>query len=180
MTRFSIVLILALPITAVAFPVSADSDGLSGKLAARLSGLQEVPTLSTPAEGRFLAELEPDAITYRLQYSGLGSEVTQAHIHFGARAINGGISVFLCTNLGNGPAETQPCPTGDGEITGTIMPADVVGPEDQGIAPGDFEEVLDALMRRAAYVNVHTVDLPAGEIRGQVASLRDSRDPSRP
>ena len=176
MTRYSTVLILALPIIAVTFPVSADSDGLSGKLAARLSGLQEVPTLSTPAQGRFLAEVASDAISYRLQYSGLGSEVTQAHIHFGARAINGGISVFLCTNLGDGPAETQPCPTGDGEITGTIMAADVVGPEDQGIASGEFEEVLDALARRAAYVNVHTVDRPAGEIRGQVVSVRDSRD----
>ena len=28
--------------------------------------------------------------------------MTQAHIHFGAEAQTGGISVFLCTNLGNG------------------------------------------------------------------------------
>ena len=27
----------------------------------------------------------------------------QAHIHFAQRGVNGGITVFLCTNLGNGP-----------------------------------------------------------------------------
>jgi CHRD domain len=82
--------------------------------------------------------------------------------------------VFLCSNLDNASTEAQPCPPGEGEISGTIMAADVIGPEDQGIAPGEFEEVLDALARRAAYVNVHTVGRPGGEIRGQVASVRKS------
>ncbi|MFD1827627.1 MULTISPECIES: hypothetical protein [Mumia] len=42
--------------------------------------------------------------------------------------------MFLCTNLGNGPAGTQTCPQ-EGTVTGTIVAADVVGPASQGIAP---------------------------------------------
>jgi hypothetical protein len=174
MTRYSAVLIVTLPAIAFAFPVLGASDGLPDTVVARLSGFQEVPTLSTSGRGRFLAEVTQDAITYRLEYSDLESEVAQAHIHLGRRATNGGISVFLCTNLGNASAEVQPCPPGDGEISGTIMAADVIGPGDQGIAAGEFEELLDALARRAAYVNVHTADRPDGEIRGQVASVRHS------
>jgi CHRD domain len=37
----------------------------------------------------------------------------------------------------------------------------------QGIAPGELAEVLRAIRANAAYVNVHTVGFPSGEIRGQ-------------
>jgi hypothetical protein len=54
--------------------------------------------------------------------------------------------VFLCTNLGNGPAGTQPCPTQGGTITGTITAANVGGgAAAQGIAVGEFDEFLAAL-----------------------------------
>ena len=33
---------------------------------------------------------------------------------------------------------------------------------------GDFDAVEDALTSNTAYVNVHTTNLPAGEIRGQI------------
>ena len=37
-------------------------------------------------------------------------------------SVNGGISFFLCSNLGNGPAGTQACPAGPAELTGVITP----------------------------------------------------------
>ena len=43
-----------------------------------------------------------DRIEYKLTYGGLEGDVLQAHIHLGARAIAGGISVFLCRRPGNG------------------------------------------------------------------------------
>jgi len=49
-------------------------------------------------------DVENDHLTYKLTYSGLSPSVTQAHIHFGKRHVGGGIMVFFCTNLGNGPA----------------------------------------------------------------------------
>ncbi len=53
---------------------------------------------------------------------------TQAHVHFGQMSVNGGVSFFLCSNLGNGPAGTQVCPVGPAELTGVITADQVVGP----------------------------------------------------
>lgn len=137
---------------------------------ARLVGVQEVPSISTPAGGRFKAVIDEDAgmITYTLTYDGLEAAVQQAHIHVGQRHTNGGISAFLCSNLGNGPADTQACPNAPAEITGTIMSAAVVGPAGQGVAAGEFAELLAAIRAGAAYANVHTEKFPGGEIRGQI------------
>jgi hypothetical protein len=77
--------------------------------------------------------------------------------------------VFLCSNLGNGPAGTASCPgTTSGEVTGTITAAQVIGPVPQGITAGEFDELLEAIRAGVAYVNVHTSTFPAGEIRGQL------------
>ena len=105
----------------------------------RLTGYEEVPTLSTPANGEFKARVSrfSDKIEYRLSYRGFASDVTQAHIHLGARATNGGITVWLCANnppITNAPAGTQTCPVREGTIEGTIEPDDVVGPAVAGLA----------------------------------------------
>lgn len=96
------------------------------------------------------------------------ASVTQAHIHFGARAQSGGVSALLCTNLGNGPVGTQLCPEAPATVTGVLRAADVVGPAGQGIAAGEFAEFIDAIRSGTTYVNVHTTKYPAGEIRAQL------------
>lgn len=113
-----------------------------GRIRVHLVGVNEVPAISSPASGRFEARIKESAgaIEYELRYSGLETAVQQAHIHFGQRHTNGGISVFLCTNLGNGPVGTQACPQ-SGTVTGTIMAADVIGPTGQGIEAASFEEL---------------------------------------
>ena len=101
----------------------------------QLTGYQEDPqALSTTGKGTFQARIDDrrQEISYRLRYADLEGGVTQAHIHFGGRAQSGGISTFLCTNLGNGPAGTQACPAAPATITGTIRPADVIGPAAAG------------------------------------------------
>ena len=98
----------------------------------------------------------------------MASGVTQAHIHIGQKGVNGGISVFLCSNLDDPSAGTQACPAGDAEITGTITAASVIGPTTQGIAAGQFDAFLAAARAGVAYVNVHSVTFPGGEIRGQI------------
>lgn len=173
MARLVAALILTVPAIAVASAALAQKgdDGVPGVAVAHLSGFQEVPTLSTSGKGRFFAEVHEDTIDYRLEYSDLESEVTQAHIHLGRRATNGGVSAFLCSNLDDPPMGTPTCPPDGGVVTGTIESADVIGPEDQGIAPGEFEELLRAIDKRATYVNVHTRVYPAGEVRGQIKSV---------
>jgi len=82
---------------------------------------------------------------------------------------NGAIVVFLCSNLGNGPAGTQACPAAGGTIQGVIRGADVgAGAVDQGIDAGEFQELLRAIRAGATYVNVHSVGHPGGEIRAQL------------
>ena len=151
-----------------------DRSGLN--LRAKMTGYEELPTLSTSARGVFKASLNRagDTISFTETYSGPfdaapGGAVTQSHIHFGARAVAGGISAFLCTNLGNGPAGTPPCPSPSGTVTGVITAASVIGPAGQGISAGEFAELVRAIRTGNAYVNVHTTTFPAGEIRGQIA-----------
>jgi hypothetical protein len=137
----------------------------------RLTGYEETPlALSTSGIGEFKVLIDRGAqeIRYDLSYRRLEGNVTQAHVHFGTRAQSGGISVFLCTNLGNGPAGTQTCPAAPASITGTIRPADVLGPSAQGIAAGEFDELVRAIRAGATYANVHSSLYPAGEIRAQL------------
>lgn len=135
-----------------------------------LVSYQEVPALSTGGSGEFRARISNDdsEIQYELTYDGLTDSPTQAHIHFGQKYVNGSISTFLCSNLGNGPAGTQACPAQPGVITGTITAANVIGPTGQGIAAGELAELISAIRAGAAYVNVHTVAFPGGEIRSQL------------
>lgn len=149
---------------------------------ASISGYEEVPTLSTDATGSFKAWLDRDGdeIRYELRFKGLfdanntptGSPVTQAHIHLGAPAVNGGVIVFLCATPPAGPPAGVPtpptCPATGGTVTGTLTDDNVVGPANQGIAAGEFDELVRALRAGATYVNIHTVAFPAGEIRGQI------------
>jgi hypothetical protein len=77
--------------------------------------------------------------------------------------------VFLCTNLGNGPEGTPPCPAAPATVTGTITPDQVTGlAAAQGIEAGEFDEVVKAIRAGKTYVNVHSVKWPGGEIRGQI------------
>jgi hypothetical protein len=55
-------------------------------------------------------------------------------------------------------------------VNGTIRPADVGGgAAAQGLAAGEFGELVAAIRAGATYVNVHTVGHAGGEIRAQLA-----------
>jgi hypothetical protein len=158
------------------------------RLVAHLNGFNETPsTLSTPARGEFRATIkEGDTIEYRLTWRNLESNVTQAHIHFGAVGLSGGISAWLCgtgaagTPLA-GPMGTPQCmgetamDLTSGEASGEITAAQVVGPAGQGIAPGEFAELLAAIRAGATYANVHSVNRGPGEIRGQISIIGGGR-----
>jgi hypothetical protein len=142
----------------------------------RLTGYEEVPALSTTGEGKFRAAIRSrgSAIDYRLSYAKLEGGVLQAHIHLGQEGVNAGISAFLCTNLGNGPAGTQACPPAPATIHGTIRADEVVGPTAQGIEPRAIDELVRAMRAGATYANVHTDKYTGGEIRAQLED-RDGR-----
>lgn len=133
-----------------------------------LSGLDEVPAVSTAGTGSFTADIDDAAgtVRYELSYRGLEGAVQQAHIHFGQPGVNGGIAVFLCSNLANPPPGTPGCPDPGGTVRGVFQAGDVIGPSTQGIASGELDELVGAIRAGAAYVNVHSTLVPSGEIRG--------------
>ena len=174
-------LVLAIPGLLALSALAALPVQAADKFDADLEGFNEVPTLSSDAKADFDARINQDEtqIEYELTYSGFATNVLQAHLHLGRRAVNGGIMVFLCSNLGNGPAGTPPCPSPAGTVTGTLTAAGVVGPAAQGINPGEFAEVVRAIRAGAAYANVHSQAFPTGEIRDQVRRDRSRGDDHR-
>ena len=82
------------------------------KFTAALIGYEEVPALSTTGAGTFSMQIDPSNtfFDYTVSYAGLVGNVSQSHIHIAQKGVNGGIMVFFCTNLGNGPPGTQLCP----------------------------------------------------------------------
>ncbi|MGH9346774.1 MAG: CHRD domain-containing protein [Vicinamibacterales bacterium] len=143
---------------------------------AALRGLEEVPSVSTVATGKFNAEISRDemSVNWELTYEDLEGTVTQAHIHFADRDVNGGISVWLCSNLASPPTPmgVQACPPPPATISGTFTSTDVVGPAGQGIAPGQLAELIAAIRARHTYANVHSTMFPGGEARGQIVPGR--------
>jgi hypothetical protein len=146
------------------------------RVRAFLTGYSEVTAaggaISSPGVGTFRAEIDDAsrAINYTLRFTGLSSAVTQSHLHFGQHHTSGGISVWLCQTAGT-PApmgQTPPPCMPDVLIEGTITPENVIGPSGQGIAAGEFDELVAAIRAGVVYANVHTATFPAGEIRGQL------------
>ena len=146
----------------------------------RMESYFEVPSISSTGQGEFRAKIDEknQTIEYTLTWENLEVSATQAHIHLGQRSANGGISVFLCTNLGNAPPSppnppTQACPIGpSGTVSGVITPAHVSGPANQGIEPLSFVELVAAMREGFTYANIHSARFPGGEIRGQIGANR--------
>jgi hypothetical protein len=142
-----------------------------------LTGFEEVPVVSTTGNGHFDATISKDGseIAWELSYSSLEGAISQSHIHVAQAGVNGGISVFLCTNLGNGPAGIQPCPPPPATISGVITADDVspaiaatLAARNQGVDTGQIGELIAAMRAGATYVNIHTSTWPGGEVRSQI------------
>jgi hypothetical protein len=159
---------VALTLTGVSLARGGDDDNDGRRFSAKLAGYEETPSISTGGRGSVELRIGASQIAFRLRYQGLeGPTTTQAHIHLGQRHTAGGVIVFFCG--GAKPA----CPAGSADIQGTIVPSDVIGPAGQGIAAGQFDELVAAIRAGAAYANVHTTTWPAGEIRGQLRGGKD-------
>lgn len=170
--------LLILTVTAVAF-----GDEGARKFKAFLDGLKEAPAVvSTTGTGTFTAEISQDGsqIDYELTFRDLEGDVRQAHIHIGHPQNQGGIVLWLCDSASN-PSPTpdtpdctvdDPSTTRAGRVTGTLTAADVQVQAGNGIALGEFEEVVALVRAGRTYVNVHSAKFPAGEVRSQI----DNRD----
>jgi hypothetical protein len=175
MRRIAMLSATALVVIAGTTVVMTDN-GFKRSIREVLTGSEEVPIVLTGGRGTFTATInrEGTELEYKLTYSGLEADATQAHIHIGQPRINGGISVFLCANtppITPPPAPASvppPCPLREGEVEGVLSAEDVIGPASQGVVAGDFDRLLQAIRSGNTYANVHTVRSPGGEIRSQL------------
>jgi hypothetical protein len=167
--------VISLVSAAVAVVFSMSAPVMAGdSFGARLLGSEEVPVISTNGQGFFYATLN-DAETeldYQMYFINAESTVTQSHIHIGQKSVNGGVVLYLCTNL-TPPAgvPTPPvCPNGSGfqTVTGKLTAANVVTQAGQGISAGEFAEVIRAIKAGNAYANIHSATFTGGEVRGQI------------
>lgn len=154
---------LAIGITALAFSTFiyfADSGAKSPSFQAHLTGQSVYPASKTLAQGDATFELNRagDALTFTITVSAI-ENITEAHIHTGSKGDSlGQVLVTLYSD------EVRPGRTDGVLARGTIKSSDLKGPL--------MDQPLSALVGLIAdgltYVDVHTEQLPGGEIRGQI------------
>jgi hypothetical protein len=169
----AIVLGTLIAAAAVAGPaVGNDRFGHVDHFRAVLSGFNEVPAINSEGSGTVDVWLDRQSmmLSYKVTFTGLSSNTTQSHIHLGKIHTAGSVIVFFCTNLTppTGVPTPPACPLNGGTVSGSLSMADVLGVAAQNVKAGDFDAVEDALTSDTAYANVHSVNFPGGEIRGQL------------
>jgi len=137
----------------------------SRELKAELRGENEVPPVRTETRGRLeLQESRNDkSAEYTLRISE-GVRITQAHLHCGQEGVNGPVVVFLA-----GHHDAGWDVDGKWISNATVTDENVVNP----LCGATLSDVLEQARVGNVYVNVHSVEHPAGVIRGQL------REPSR-
>jgi len=177
-----IVLGLSLALTlvlALGSPMQA-ADGTRG--AARMSGLDQAPSVLSNGFGRIDVIVADDwsEIWYRLTYES-ESEAQQVLLHIGQPNVNGGVAAVLCSSL---DGLSIPCPGRAGTVEGVLTSINTEDLAAQGIDLGEIEKLAEAMMRGITYVNVHTERIPSGELRGQInmgkGHVRDDRPTTGP
>ena len=168
MKKIKILLVVVIAVTALV--ISSVAYAATQDFTARLSGAEEVPPRDTDPTGVATFQLNEDgtALAYSVNVSDI-ENVFAAHIHCGAKRVNGpvGVTLFMGT-------------PGGGEVNGTLAKGTITAPDaGNGCNWADLAAVVAAMNSGNAYVNVHTNDgvdpantgpgdFPGGEIRGQV------------
>ena len=161
-------LALALVILMLAAQIASAESNVQRHFQAFISGREEVPPRESSGQGFTTFELNDaeTALEFKLIVANIRN-VIAAHIHCGAPGVNGPIVVFL---FGPGLAAFP-----NGVLSeGTITEADIIPVPDSPACPGgvaNFAELLEKMRTGNAYVNVHTVEFPGGEIRGQIRTV---------
>ncbi|MDQ3129750.1 MAG: CHRD domain-containing protein [Acidobacteriota bacterium] len=89
--------------------------------------------------------------------------------------------MWLCSNLASPPTPpgVQSCPASPATLFGSFTGANVIGPASQGLAPGEFAELVRAIRAGKTYVNVHTDKFPGGEVRSLIVTGEENNFPSQ-
>lgn len=165
-TFMIVVLVLALLMTtSMAYASPLDQRNFTAPLS---GGAERPDPVDTNATGVGIFHLSKDGteLSYKLIVANI-ENVLQAHIHCGSADVAGPVVAFLYPS---GPPPVLIPGRTDGVLAeGTITT--VIPRPDSPECPGgvaNFEELLAKMRSGDAYVNVHTLQFPGGEIRGQI------------
>jgi hypothetical protein len=172
--RLALACSLVLPLAAS----EAGEDYYTFDLQARLSGEQEVtppaaPTIPslgviTDAKARVKIQVERDLSSFRFRLVVLnGNDVTQAHLHCGRPGQNGPVVVFLSALNAEGQDVNGLLAHGT-RRNEHIEPGAAACEELIGRPINNIASLAAAAFDGLIYANVHTVQNPAGEVRGQL------------
>lgn len=171
MKKIKILLVVLIAVTALV--TTSVASAATQDFTARLSGAEEVPPRDTDARGSAGFQLSEDgtALSYSVKVINI-ENVFAAHIHCGAKRVNGPVGVTLFMG-----------PVGGGPVSGTLAKGTITAPDPgNGCGWEDLAAVVAAMNSGNAYVNVHTNDgvdpantgpgdFPGGEIRGQITQV---------
>ncbi|UGS36435.1 CHRD domain-containing protein [Capillimicrobium parvum] len=146
--------LVAVVILAAAIPAGLAGAASSQKYDATLKGSSEVPKSSSKATGHAEFTIAPNgrSIRYEITAKGLTGPAQASHIHLGRPGQAGGVLISISTKPFSLPRA--------GRLTAK-----------QFTAVGNvktFAQAVRAMKAGRTYVNIHTMQFPAGEIRGQV------------
>jgi hypothetical protein len=132
---------------------------------ANLSGQEEVPPVNTSTTGYITVHnfKNSQQLSYMLEVYQ-GEDISAAHLHCGMPNENGPVVVDLFTG------STRDV---DGMLAqGMINPGDIktVGSSCDPVI-NSVDDLVYAIEQGAVYANVHSVEHPNGEVRGQVNSM---------
>ena len=128
-----------------------------------LSGGNEVPAVETDATGQAIFQLSNDGmkLSYKLIVANI-KNVKMAHIHVGSMDENGPVVVWLYP-----PA--PPPELIEGRTQGVLQEGVITKDDLVGQLEGKkLWDLVEMIKNKQTYVNVHTNQYPAGEIRGQI------------
>lgn len=119
-------------------------NGVTFASSVALSGMNEVPAVTTTATGTALLRITADNKLYsKVTVTNVeaGDALTAGHIHTGAAGTNGGVLLGICASAA------------DFGVTKIFTPT---------------AAILTSIKADALYVNVHSTNRPSGIVRGQI------------
>ncbi len=121
------------------------------QFSARINGAQEVPAVTTNAQGVATFTLNPgrDTLCILGGFTGLSAQASGAHLHEAGSGMNGSVVLDLTPF-----------------INGNTISAAITG---AALSPA----LLQSMIKGNLYINIHNSMFPNGEIRGQVGQEAD-------
>jgi CHRD domain len=135
--------------------------GIEGSFRADMTGAKEVPLVASSGTGAFAADLnDQNLLLYDISFAALTSPATQAHLHGPANGTQAAPILVDLDAPGVGRSITLGSTAGAGQGTLDLKVNATVT-----VTGDSLRRLLNLGM---VYADIHTINNPNGEIRGQV------------